>query len=106
MRIHPIAAGLAILAGLAASPASAQQLIGGGDNAQVAYPTDATGNVLGGGRVRVTNGVSGGLSTTYLEPMPQGRLVGPATLSGGAENAAVVYGPANAGVGQFAQRAR
>lgn len=88
-----LAVGVAALGLGVVGPASAQQMVGGGDNAQVVYSTTPQGNVVGGGRVSVRVGVSGGVITTYLDPLPATDSAGTPTLSGGGDMATVTYAP-------------
>lgn len=97
---------LGLLAGLAAMPATAQQMMGGGDNMTIVYDAGPQGNVVGGGPVRVVNGVSGGLSTTYLERFTPATVVGAARIVGGGDNAEITYAPAWTENSILAQRAR
>lgn len=82
-------------------------MLGGAEEAQVAYGPNPQGNVVGGGPVRVQNGSSEGeRTTTYLESLSPAFGVGVATLSGGGDNAVVVYGPPPSAGTQMARRGR
>lgn len=83
---------LVAAATIPAAAADAPMLVGGGDNAEIVRPVTATGNVAGGGRMTVQNGISGSFVVTYHDAMPA-TGAGIPTLAGGGDSATLVYGP-------------